>query len=91
VIDMSGFNAITCIAALGALTATQTTSLKIQAGNAANLSDAVDLPLTDGTTCQTANAADADSNKLLVAEAILPSRLPLRPARGGPGHGQRRG
>jgi len=71
-VDMTGYNAVCAIAAVGALTAGQVTSLKIQVGNAANLSDAVDLPLTDGTTCTTANALDADSNKLLVADAILP-------------------
>lgn len=67
VLDMQGFESVVFVCALGALTATQVTSLKAQGGNAANGSDMADL-----VGAVTANAADADSNKLLVLEVVRP-------------------
>ena len=66
VIDMGadgGWDDITGIALLNALTATQATSLKCQQGTLANGSDMADI-----AGAATANAADADSNKLLVLD-----------------------
>lgn len=73
VIDMAGFDAVRATALMGALTATQVTSLKLQFGNLANGSDMADVTLTDGTAPQTGNAADADSNKLLIVDVVKPS------------------
>ena len=68
ILDMQGFETVVGECLLGALTATQVTSLKAQAGNLANGSDMADL-----AGAVTANAADADSNKLLVLEVVKPT------------------
>lgn len=67
IVDMSGWDGVTFIAALGTLTATQVTSLKAQQGNASNLADAADLA---GTL--TGPMADGDSNKCLVLDIYRP-------------------
>lgn len=59
------------ICILGTLTATQTTSLKIQ-------SSPDNSTWTDVTGSATANAADADSNKLLLCEWIRPNTRYVR-------------
>lgn len=68
VLDMQGFESVLGICALNTLTATQVTSLKAQVGNAANGSDMADL-----VGAVTGNAADADSNKLLILEVVKPT------------------
>lgn len=62
-LPLAGFDGVRGVAGLGALTATQVTSLKFQAGNAANGSDMADV-----AGAVTANAADVDSNKLLILD-----------------------
>lgn len=66
-VDMSGFETVIFTAAFGALTASQVTNLKAQAGNAADDSDMADL-----TGAVTANLADTDGNKMLVLEVFRP-------------------
>lgn len=68
VIDMSGWDGVTFILAVGTLTATQVTSLKCQQGNVSNLSDAADLA---GTLV--GPLADGDSNKCLVLDIYRPT------------------
>lgn len=67
VVDMTGFDSVLFTALFGALTASQVTSIKAQGGNAANLSDAVDL-----VGAVTNNLADADGNKMLQLEVVKP-------------------
>lgn len=68
ILDMQGYTSVLGICALNALTATQVTNLKAQVGNAANGSDMADL-----VGAVTSNAADADSNKLLMLEVVKPT------------------
>lgn len=63
VVDMVGFEGVVFTGAFGTLTSTQVTGMKVQVGNAANLSDAVDL-----VGASVGPLADADGNKLLVLE-----------------------
>jgi hypothetical protein len=63
VIDLTKVDSVRGIALLGALTATQVTGLKWQQGTAANGSDMADV-----ANVATANAADADSNKMLILD-----------------------
>lgn len=74
VVDMSGWDGVTFIAALGTLTATQVTSLKGQQGQVSNLSDAADL---SGTLV--GPLADGDSNKCLVLDIYRPTERYVRP------------
>lgn len=67
VVDMSGWDGVLFIAALGTLTATQVTGLKGQQGQASNLSDAADLA---GTAV--GPLADGDSNKCLALDIYRP-------------------
>lgn len=68
VLDMQGFETVMGVCCLNTLTATQVTNLKAQAGNAANGSDMADL-----VGAVTSNAADADSNKMLILEVVKPT------------------
>ena len=68
VIDMQNWDGVRFIAALGALTATQVTNLKAQQGAAANGSDAADI-----VGAVTGNAADGDSNKVLLLDVCEPT------------------
>ena len=68
ILDMQGYESVLGVCALNTLTATQVTNLKAQAGNVANGSDMADL-----AGAITSNAADADSNKLLMLEVIKPT------------------
>jgi len=70
ILDMQGFESVIGECCLGTLTATQTTALKAQAGNVANGSDMADL-----AGAVTPNAADADSNKVLVLEVVKPTNF----------------
>ena len=69
-LDMQGFESVVGECALGALTATQVTALKAQAGNKSDSSDMADL-----AGAVTAAAADADGNKLLVLEVVKPTNF----------------
>ena len=73
-IDTQGYDGVAFVCSLGALTATQVTSLKAQQGDLANGSDAVDI-----AGAATAAAADADSNKLLVVDVRRPTHRYVRP------------
>jgi hypothetical protein len=70
-VDMQDFDTVVFECALGALTATQVTSLKAQ-GSPDN------SVWTDITGAVTANAADADSNKLLLLEVNRPQQRYVR-------------
>lgn len=65
-VDTLGFDAFRAVALLGALTATQVTSMKIQ-GSADGSTN-----WTDMGPSSTGNAADGDSNKLLISEIFRP-------------------
>lgn len=71
---MDGYNAVRALGLFGALTATQTTSLKLQQSNDDGSTD----PYADITGSQTANMADADSNKLLISDVIRPTKRYVR-------------
>lgn len=73
-VDMTGFDSVLFIAAIGTLTATQVTSLKAQGGAASNGSDAADI-----TGANTSAMADGDSNKLLVLDVVRPQFRYVRP------------
>lgn len=62
VIDMKGFDAVTFIVELGAITAGAVTSIKAQQGAQSNLSDAADLK---GTSI---SIADTDDDKIVALE-----------------------
>lgn len=66
-LDMSGWDGVTFIAMLGALTATQVTGIKAQQGQASNMSDAADLQGTN-----VGPMADGDSNKCIVLDVYRP-------------------
>ena len=70
VLDMQGFESVLFICLMNTLVATQVTGLKAQVGNAANGSDMADL-----VGAATSNAADADSNKLLMLEVVKPTNM----------------
>ena len=73
VVDTQGFDGVCFVAAIGALVATQVTSLKAQHGDAANLADAADI-----TGAATAAMADGDSNKMLVCDVRRPTKRYVR-------------
>jgi hypothetical protein len=66
-VDMQGYDGVMFIAALGALTATQVTSIKARQGALAAMSDAADL---EGTLV--GPMADSGSNKVLVLDVHRP-------------------
>lgn len=66
VIDMQNFGSVTFIAAFGVITATAATSIKVQQGAIANMSDAADLL---GTSVSV--AAD-DDNQIVAVEVVEP-------------------
>ena len=73
VLDMQGFESVKFIACFGALTATQTTSLKIQQGTLANGSDMADLAGSGS-----GNLADGDGNKCIATELVRPTKRYVR-------------
>lgn len=73
-VDTRGYDGVVFVAALGALTATQVTSLKAQQGAQANGSDAVDIP-----GAATTAMADGDSNRLAVVDVRRPTSRYVRP------------
>lgn len=73
-IDMQDFDSVKFICLMGALTATQVTSLKAQGSNDNGSVD----PYADITGMATAAAADADSNKILALEVNRPQKRWIR-------------
>ncbi len=73
-VDMQGWDNVVFVALMGALTASQVTSLKAQNGALANDSDQADI-----TGAITPAAADTDSNKALVLEVVRPLLRYVRP------------
>lgn len=73
-VDMLGFDGVMFVASLGALTATQTTSLKAQHGDLANGTDGADLAGSG-----TGNMPDAASNKVLICDVFNPQKRYVRP------------
>lgn len=74
-VDMQGFDGVLFVAALGALSATQVTSLKAQSSSDDGSTDAY----ADISGAVTAAAADGDSNKLLVLDVHHPLERYVRP------------
>jgi hypothetical protein len=85
ILDMSGYDGVVFIALFGTLTATQVTSLKVQSGNAANLSDAADVTqpqLVNGSVVNSTTVAgplgDSQSNFCLISEVLRPQARYVR-------------
>lgn len=72
VIDMQGFEGVAFTVAFGAIVAGAATTVKLQHGDAANLSDAADLAGTGITV------ADTDDNTLVIAEIFQPTKRYVR-------------
>lgn len=73
VIDMQNFEGVMFIAAFGTLTATQVTQIKAQQGKQSDGSDMADLAAT-----LVGPLADADGNKMLVADVFRPRERYVR-------------
>lgn len=71
-IDMQGYDGVLFIAAVGTLTATQTTSLKAQEGDTSS-------PTADLAGSGSGNLADGDSNKCIVLDIYRPLKRYMRP------------
>lgn len=71
-IDMLGFHGVMFVAAVGALTATQVTSLKAQEGDTSS-------PTADLAGSLVGPLADGDSNKCLVLDIYRPLKRYIRP------------
>jgi hypothetical protein len=74
-IDTRGFTGVMIIALLGALTATQTTSLKAQGSSDDGSTDAY----ADLAGSSTGNAADGDAGKCLVLDIYKPKERYVKP------------
>lgn len=72
VIDMQGFEGVEFLVAFGTITSSAVTSIKLQEGDAANLSDAADLAGTAVTV------ADTDDNKVFVVDCYRPTKRYIR-------------
>lgn len=70
-VDMAGYDAVTFIASFGTLTSTQVTSLKLQHSDD-------NSSFSDVTSGATSALADGDSNKLLVASYLKPTKRYVR-------------
>lgn len=75
VIDTLGYTSVRIVALLGALTATQQTSLAVQQ----SLDNGATDPFVLAPGATTPNAADADSNKLLILDVFKPHKRYLLP------------
>jgi hypothetical protein len=73
VIDMAGFDSCLFVAAFGALTATQVSSIKVQQDSSSGMGAAADL-----AGSLVGPLADADGNKCLACEVIHPNKRYLR-------------
>lgn len=76
-VDMSAYDGVLFLFALGALTAGQATSFKAQGGSAANDSDQADLAGTAGGGGLV--VADGDSNRLFALDIYAPQQRYVRP------------
>jgi hypothetical protein len=74
-VDTRGFVGVMFIALLGTLTATQVTSLRAQGSSDDGSTDAY----ADLAGSSTGNAADADSNKLLILDIYKPKERWVKP------------
>lgn len=72
-VNMEGWDGVVFLCLLNTLTATQQTNLQAQNGSQSNDSDQAAI-----TGAQTANAADADSNKVLVLDVYRPQKQYVR-------------
>jgi len=72
VIDMQGFEGVQFAVSFGTITSGAVTSIKLQHGDAANLSDAADLAGTAMTV------ADTDDNKMFVIDCYRPLKRYVR-------------
>jgi len=66
VVDMAGYDGVRFIIGFGAITSGAVTSIKVQQGQASNLSDAADLAGTAQTV------ADTNDDKLFISEIFRP-------------------
>lgn len=74
-VDVQGYDGVAFVAAFGTLTATQTTSLKLQQSSDDGSTDTYD----DILGSSTGNMADGDSNKVLMSEIYKPLKRYVRP------------
>lgn len=74
-VDVQGYEGVAFVAAFGALTATQTTSLKAQQSSDDGSTDTYD----DLAGSSSGNLADSDGNKLLATEIFKPLKRYVRP------------
>lgn len=72
IVDMAGFDAARFIAGFGTITSGAVTSMKVQQGAAAAMSDAADL-LGTGVSI-----ADTDDNKIAIIDVLRPRERYLR-------------
>lgn len=74
VLDMTGYDGVLFVAALGDVTATSVVTLTAKGNTASSTSSPTPTDVTDGVTAAfTAGASDAD-NKLLVVDVVRPSQ-----------------
>jgi hypothetical protein len=73
IVDMQNFTGILIIVALGVIAASGAVTIKVQQGNASNMSDAADILGSAIGPC-----ADTDDNKLMVSELIRPTERYVR-------------
>lgn len=69
-VERSGFESVRAVGLFGALTATQTTALKLQESNDNGGGD----PYADIANSQTTNMLDGDSNKILITDKFRPAK-----------------
>lgn len=72
VLDMSGYDAVAFIAALGDVTATSALELQVYGNTASSTSSPTPVELTADSVTYTAAASDAD-NKLMVVDVVRPA------------------
>lgn len=71
-LDMSGFESVLMMVTMGAIVAGAVTSIKVQQGNAADMSDAEDLAGTGQTI------ADTDDEKTFFVDLVKPTKRYVR-------------
>ena len=74
-VDMSGFESVTFIAILGAITGSGTATLKAQSATDSAFSDAADLESTG-----IAASSPSNNNQVLILEIVKPQERYVRPA-----------
>lgn len=78
VLDMSGYDGVIFLAALGDVTATSVLELQVLGNTASSTSSPTPTEITVDETIFTAGASDAD-NKLLVVDVVRPSKRYIFP------------